>query len=74
MRPLATATLISIDQGAQEIPITTVTTKDKQLQVESRAVSGTYKGMLGATGEIAGEWSHGGVSVPLSFKRAPDTK
>ena len=71
---IATATLISIDQGAQEIPITTVTIKDTQLQVESRAVSGTYKGMLGANGEIAGEWSQGGVSVRLSFKRAPDAK
>src|SRR5712692_6113805 len=55
----ATATLISVDQGNQEIPVTTVTIKGKELQLEARAVSGTYRGTLGANGGIAGEWAQG---------------
>jgi hypothetical protein len=33
-------------------------------------VSGKYSGTLGANGEIAGEWSQGQRTVPLTFKRA----
>ena len=65
----ATATLISVDKGNLEIPVTTVTLKGKELQLEARAVSGTYRGTLGAGGEIAGEWSEGPNHLPLTFKR-----
>jgi hypothetical protein len=64
----ATATLISVDKGNLEIPVTTVTLKDKQLQLEARSVSGKYQGTLGATGEIAGEWTEGSDRLPLTFK------
>src|SRR5207302_6055545 len=40
----ATAILIAYDQGNQEIPATTVTIQDKQLVVEVKSVSGTYRG------------------------------
>lgn len=63
----ATATLTVIDQGSQEIPVTTVTIQDKQLQLEARVVSGTYRGTLGGSGEIAGEWSQGPARLPLTF-------
>jgi hypothetical protein len=66
----ATATLIAVDQGNTEIPVTTVTIKDKQLQLEVRTVSGTYSGTLGASGEISGEWAQGPGHFPLTFKRA----
>jgi hypothetical protein len=65
----ATATLISVDKGNLEIPVTTVTLKGKELHLEARAVSGTYRGTLGASGEIAGEWSEGPNHFPLTFKR-----
>ena len=65
----ATATLIAVEQGNLEIPVTTVTIKGKELQLEARAVSGTYRGTLGAGGEIAGEWSEGPNHFPLTFKR-----
>ena len=65
----ATATLIAVEQGNLEIPVTTVTIKGKELHLEARAVSGTYRGTLGAGGEIAGEWSEGPNHVPLTFKR-----
>ncbi|MBZ5626700.1 MAG: hypothetical protein LAQ69_49680 [Acidobacteriia bacterium] len=70
----ATATLIAVDQGNLEIPVSTVTIKDKQLQLEARAVSGTYRGTLGESGDIAGEWSQGPTRVPLTFKRASEAK
>ncbi|MBZ5626697.1 MAG: hypothetical protein LAQ69_49665 [Acidobacteriia bacterium] len=65
----AMAILIAVDQGNLEIPVSTVTIKDKQLQLEARAVSGTYRGTLGESGDIAGEWSQGPTRVPLTFKR-----
>ena len=66
----AMATLITVDQGNQEIPITTVTLQNKQVHLEARAVSGTYDGTLGASGEIAGEWTQGPSRLPLTFKHA----
>ena len=65
----ATATLVSVDQNNAEIPIDTVTIHDKDLQLESRAVSGKYVGTLGADGEISGQWSQGTRNVALNFKR-----
>ncbi len=64
----ATATLIAFEKGNMEIPVTTVTIKDKQLQLEARAVSGTYRGTLGPSGAIAGEWAEGPNRLPLTFK------
>jgi hypothetical protein len=64
----ATAMLINLDQGNEEIPVTTVTLHDKQLQLEARVVSGTYHGTLGASGDIAGEWAQGPARLPLTFK------
>ena len=69
---IAMATLISVDRGNQEIPVTTVTITDKQLQLDARVVSGMYRGTLGANGEIAGEWREGSVRLPLTFRRSPE--
>ncbi|HEY2013111.1 MAG TPA: hypothetical protein VGH38_06385 [Bryobacteraceae bacterium] len=66
---IAKATLIAIDAGNLEIPVTTVTIKGDDLQLEARAVSGTYHGTL-AGGEIAGEWAESATRLPLTFKRA----
>lgn len=67
----ATARLIAVDQGNMEIPVTTVTIKDKQVQLDAPAVSGTYRGTLGGSGEIAGEWEQGASRLPLTFKHVP---
>ncbi len=64
----ATATLISVDKGNLQIPVTTVTLHDRLLQLEARAISGTYRGTLGADGTIAGEWSEGDLRFPLTLK------
>ncbi len=66
---LAMAVLTSVDQGNQEIPVTTVTIDGRQLSMDARAVSGTYRGILG-NGEISGEWVQGPARLPLLFKRA----
>lgn len=68
---LASATFI--DQGNLEIPITTVTIKGKELQLEARSVSGTYRGTLGESGKIAGEWSQGSNRLPLTLTRMTTT-
>jgi hypothetical protein len=65
----AVGTLVAIDQGNLQIPASTVTVQGKNLQVESRAISGMYRGALGADGDIAGEWTQGDQHMALVFKR-----
>ena len=66
---LATGAFILLDEANQEIPITTVTVKGKELALESRPISGTYRGTLGTGGEITGEWVQGPGRFPLTLKR-----
>ncbi len=66
----AVGTLIAVDQKNLEIPVTTTTIQGKELALEARAVSGTYRGTLGESSEIAGEWAQGSDRFPLVFKRA----
>ena len=65
----ATAVIVSVDQGNVEIPVTTVTIHGKELQLDMRAIAGSYHGTLAASGQIAGEWSQGGQQLALNFKR-----
>ncbi len=66
----ATGTLISVDEGAKEFSITTITQKDKQLQFEIRVINGKYTGQLDDSGaEIAGEYTISRLKLPLVFKR-----
>ena len=60
---------VAVDQGNLEIPVATVTIQDKQLRLDSPAISGSYRGTLGGNGEIDGEWSQGPTHHPLTFKR-----
>ncbi len=70
----AKALLVNLDQGSEVVPVTTVTIQGKQLDLEARAVGGTYRGTLGAGGEIAGEWTQKTLRLPLTFKHASDAK
>jgi hypothetical protein len=63
------ALVSSTGAASQEIPVTTVTIIGKELTLESRAVSGTFHGTLGASGEIAGEWAQREVRFPLTLRR-----
>jgi CubicO group peptidase (beta-lactamase class C family) len=66
-----TATLDSVDQGANGIPVTAVTLKDSKLSLTVDAVHGTYEGTVNKDAtEIDGTWSQG-QPLELNFKRAP---
>jgi hypothetical protein len=57
-----------VDQG-QEIPASTVAIVGKQIDVESRAISGAFHGTLGADDQITGEWTQGAQHLSLTFAR-----
>jgi hypothetical protein len=65
-----TATLDSVDQGANGIPINAVTLKEAKLNLDIQAVKGTYDGTVNKdASEIDGTWSQG-QPMELNFKRA----
>jgi len=63
-------TLDSVDQGANDIPISLVEQKGDSVKLELAAIGATYEGKMNASGsEIAGQWKQGGA-LPLTFQRA----
>jgi hypothetical protein len=62
------ATLIAGEQR-MEIPVTTVTAKGKELALDVRAISGSFRGVLQENGEISGEWTEPGNKMTVVFKR-----
>ena len=63
------ATLDSVDQGANGIPVNSVTLKDSKLSLDVATVHGTYEGTVAADGKsIKGTWSQG-AALPLEFTR-----
>lgn len=68
------ATLDSVDQAANGIPVSAISLKDGKLSMTVDAVHGTYEGTLSKdSGTIDGTWSQGSP-LPLSFTRAPIEK
>ena len=67
------ATLDSVDQGANGIPIGPVKLADRKVSFTIKTISGSYEGTVnaGATA-IDGTWTQG-QSLPLTFKRAAPT-
>jgi hypothetical protein len=65
------ATLDSLDQGANAIPVSAVSQKGNDVKLELSALAAGYQGKLNTAGtEITGEWKQGGGTLPLIFKRA----
>jgi len=65
------ATLDSPDQNATDLPLTDVVQKDAAIEFQLKLVGGAYKGTLNKEAtQIAGEWSQGGVPLPLTLKKA----
>jgi hypothetical protein len=63
------ATLDSVDQGANGIPINSVTLKDSKLSLVIDALHGTYEATVNkGASEIKGTWSQG-QPMELNFKR-----
>jgi hypothetical protein len=65
----ATGTMVSLDQGAAEIPLRVIETTGAHLKFTVPAVGGTYEGDL-KDGQLVGNWSQGPGTLPLSFKRS----
>ncbi len=64
------ATLDSVDQGANGIPVTAILFKDSKLSLTVDAVHGTYEGTVNKdVTEIKGSWTQG-QKLALDFKRA----
>ena len=64
------ATLDSVDQGANGIPVNSVTLKDSKLSLDVAAVHGTYEATVaGDSKSMKGTWTQG-TALPLEFKRA----
>jgi uncharacterized lipoprotein YmbA len=66
-----TATMNSVDQGNQSIPVTTVTRNVESLKMELKSIGGTFEGKISADKSvIAGTWTQAGRSFPLSLQRS----
>ena len=64
------ATLDSPDQGAMDIPVSSITQTGESIKVELKSIGGVYEGTLSKDGsEISGQWKQGGGSLPLILKK-----
>jgi hypothetical protein len=64
----AAGSLNSLDQGAVEMPLSTITQKGSAITLELKMVGGTFTGDLKGD-ELVGTWTQGMGSLPLTFKR-----
>ncbi len=65
------ATLDSIDQGANGIPINSISFQDSKLSFTSDAIHGSYEGKANSDlSSLSGTWTQAGNSLPLDFERA----
>ena len=62
------ATIDSLDQGADGIPVSRITFENGKLVAEIKAIGGTYRGEAQEDGTFHGTWSQGGMSLPLDLK------
>jgi hypothetical protein len=68
------ATLDSVDQGANGIPVSVISVKDSKLSMAVAAVQGTYEGMINKDAtEIKGTWTQL-QPLELTFTRAAKTQ
>jgi len=66
----ASGTIVSVDQGGIEFPLA-LTQKASSLTLSTSAIGGDfYTGSLTAAGELAGTFSQGPVTAPLTFVRS----
>jgi len=66
-------TLLGVDQGGDEIPITTITQRGSNLTFAVKTIHAKYEGNL-VGGALAGNWMQGGGAFPLTFRRAQENK
>jgi hypothetical protein len=64
------ATLDSVDQGANGIPVGSVTRKESSIRFDVPVVAGTFDAKISADGSrMEGTWSQGGNALPLVLQR-----
>ena len=69
-----TAKFDSIDQGATDLDIDTITQKDKSVNFSAAKFGLSYEGTLNEKGdEINGTFKQGAGTTPLNFKRTTET-
>lgn len=66
----ATGSIVSVDQGGQEIPISSIVQSGAHLDLSLPMIAGTYAGDL-KDGQLVGEWKQGPGTLPLTFTRVP---
>ena len=67
----AEATLVSLDQGNAQIPVSEITQQGTKLTLIVKAVGGDYKGEMNSQGtEIKGSWTQVGMTTDLVFTKA----
>ena len=65
-----TATLDSLDQGANGIPVTSIALKGITVTFAIDSIQGSYEGQINKESTIInGTWSQAGASLPLSLER-----
>ena len=72
------AQMDSIDQGARNLPVTSLTYNKPGIRFEMTAINGVFEGNVsGRDDEMAGTWTQMGKKFPLTFRRvqanAPST-
>src|ERR1035438_10270140 len=71
---ILTAKLDSLDQGARDIPVETIVSKDNSVRMEVKSVQGVYEGSFDEAGKkITGTWQQGPQSLPLTLERNKGT-
>lgn len=66
-----TAKVDSPDQGAMDLPVDTISFKEKKLSFEMNMLGASYEGVLNESGtEISGTFKQRGASFPLVLKKS----
>jgi hypothetical protein len=64
------AKMDSLDQGARDIQVDTVSLKDNQVRMEVKKIQGVYTGTLDKAGnKLTGEWNQADHPMPLNLER-----
>jgi len=66
-----TAKLDSLDQGANDLPVDSVTLNGDAVRLEVKMVQGVYEGTLNQAGtKMTGRWQQGASTLPLTLERS----
>ena len=64
------ATVDSIDQGANGLPVASIARTGDTVKMDVKAVGGSFEGTLNKDAStMTGTWSQGGGSLPLTVQR-----